>query len=176
VAHTTMVLSVNDKFGQPILSLGTTRGDIRLKAHRLHGHLPAVSHQKRWCGVSDHGRENALRQDPPAGNGRVERATAQSTNSTTNCPHAYACTGKRSSLDRLPDRALDRQGAFEMKEQRLRAMQSGTCPSSIIHDGRTMYSLKPHIPTRSGRPHGMTYRLVKSSARYSKIAILGGWS
>jgi len=26
---------------------------------------------------------------PQQGNGRVERATAQSTNSTTNCPHAY---------------------------------------------------------------------------------------
>jgi len=34
--------------------------------------------------------EKSFTLDPQAGDGRVERATTQSTNNTTKCPHAYA--------------------------------------------------------------------------------------
>jgi len=46
---------------------------------------------------------------PQQGNGRVERATAQSTNSTTNCPHAYG-----PSTHRMPG---DTSGAAPAADQ-----------------------------------------------------------
>jgi len=62
---------------------------------------------------------------PQQGNGRVERATAQSTNSTTNCPHAY---GPRTH--RMPG---DTSEAAPAADQSPLTNESGATPKSEIY-------------------------------------------